>query len=111
MQIRIQALDIVKWYLITRTTSTERYFIFRVGNFSARKCSSFGHSMEAKLHLSLQAISIIEPEVIERRQPQTMADALGLSGKVFIQKSQQGGGSADSWLCHNRLLYSVDGIR
>ena len=40
-----------------------------------------------------QAISIIEPEVIERRQPQTMADALGLSGKVFIQKSQQGGGS------------------
>jgi hemoglobin/transferrin/lactoferrin receptor protein len=59
-----------------------------------------------------QAISIIEPEVIERRQPQTMADALGLSGKVFIQKSQQGGGSPMiRGFATNRLLYSVDGIR
>lgn len=59
-----------------------------------------------------QAISIIEPEVMERRQPQTMADALGLSGKVFIQKSQQGGGSPMiRGFATNRLLYSVDGIR
>ena len=59
-----------------------------------------------------QAISVIEPEVIQRRQPQTMADALGLSGKVFIQKSQQGGGSPMiRGFANNRLLYSVDGIR
>jgi hemoglobin/transferrin/lactoferrin receptor protein len=59
-----------------------------------------------------QAISIIEPEIIQRRQPQTMADALGLSGKVFIQKSQQGGGSPMiRGFATNRLLYSVDGIR
>ena len=59
-----------------------------------------------------QAISVIEPEVIERRQPQTMADALGLSGKAFIQKSQQGGGSPMiRGFATNRLLYSVDGIR
>ena len=59
-----------------------------------------------------QAISVIEPEVIRRRQPQTMADALGLSGKVFIQKSQQGGGSPMiRGFATNRLVYSVDGIR
>lgn len=59
-----------------------------------------------------QAITVIEPEVIQRRQPQTMADALGLSGKVFIQKSQQGGGSPMiRGFATNRLLYSVDGIR
>src|SRR6056297_1830405 len=44
--------------------------------------------------------------------PQTAADLLGISGRVFIQKSQQGGGSPMiRGFATNRLLYTVDGVR
>lgn len=44
--------------------------------------------------------------------PQTMADLLGLTGEVFIQKSQYGGGSPMiRGFATNRLLYSIDGVR
>lgn len=44
--------------------------------------------------------------------PQTSADLLGTTGQVFIQKSQQGGGSPMiRGFATNRLLYTVDGIR
>ena len=44
--------------------------------------------------------------------PQTSADLLGLSDEVFIQKSQQGGGSPMiRGFATNRLLYTVDGVR
>lgn len=46
------------------------------------------------------------------QNPQTTADLLGISGKVFIQKSQQGGGSPMiRGFATNRLIYTVDGIR
>ncbi|MCE2790170.1 MAG: TonB-dependent receptor plug domain-containing protein, partial [Saprospiraceae bacterium] len=46
------------------------------------------------------------------RQPQNAADFLGAGGRVFIQKSQQGGGSPMiRGFATNRLLYSVDGVR
>lgn len=46
------------------------------------------------------------------QQPQTAADLLSVSNKVFIQKSQMGGGSPMiRGFSSNRLLYSVDGIR
>ncbi|MBS1622242.1 MAG: TonB-dependent receptor [Bacteroidetes bacterium] len=46
------------------------------------------------------------------QNPQTAADLLGLSGKVFIQKSQQGGGSPMiRGFATNRLIYTVDGVR
>lgn len=45
-------------------------------------------------------------------QPQTTADLLGHTGAVYIQKSQQGGGSPMiRGFATNRLLYSVDGVR
>lgn len=45
-------------------------------------------------------------------QPQTAADLLGATGKVYIQKSQQGGGSPMiRGFATNRLLYAVDGVR
>jgi len=45
-------------------------------------------------------------------QPQTMADFLGSGGQVFIQKSQQAGGSPMiRGFATNRLLYTVDGVR
>ncbi|PKV50671.1 hemoglobin/transferrin/lactoferrin receptor protein [Aquimarina sp. MAR_2010_214] len=43
---------------------------------------------------------------------QTAADLLSVSGKVYVQKSQQGGGSPMiRGFATNRLLYVVDGIR
>ena len=44
--------------------------------------------------------------------PQTAADLLAISGEVFVQKSQQGGGSPMiRGFSANRLLYAVDGVR
>jgi len=57
-------------------------------------------------------IVTISPTEINLQNPQTAADLLGISGKVFIQKSQQGGGSPMiRGFATNRLLYTVDGVR
>ncbi|MEQ8363193.1 MAG: TonB-dependent receptor [Cyclobacteriaceae bacterium] len=49
---------------------------------------------------------------IALQNPQTAADLLNVSGKVYIQKSQQGGGSPMiRGFATNRLLYTVDGVR
>lgn len=56
-------------------------------------------------------ISISAKEVA-LQNPQTAADLLAVSGKVFMQKSQQGGGSPMiRGFATSRLLYSVDGVR
>ncbi len=60
----------------------------------------------------LGKVSSISLKQVENLNPQTTADLLGTSGKVFIQKSQQGGGSPMiRGFATNRLLYSVDGVR
>lgn len=57
-------------------------------------------------------ISSINKESVDLLNPQTAADLLGISGEVFIQKSQQGGGSPMiRGFSANRLLYTVDGVR
>jgi hemoglobin/transferrin/lactoferrin receptor protein len=57
-------------------------------------------------------ISGISREERELLNPQTAADLLGISGEVFVQKSQQGGGSPMiRGFSANRLLYTVDGVR
>ncbi|MBD3615931.1 MAG: TonB-dependent receptor [Gracilimonas sp.] len=57
-------------------------------------------------------ISTVSPEAVKLQNPQTAADLLNLSGKVFIQKSQQGGGSPMiRGFATNRLLYTIDGVR
>ncbi|MEQ9307486.1 MAG: TonB-dependent receptor plug domain-containing protein, partial [Marinoscillum sp.] len=54
----------------------------------------------------------ISSKEVAFQNPQTAADLLGISGKVFIQKSQQGGGSPMiRGFATNRLLYSLDGVR
>jgi len=54
----------------------------------------------------------ITPQEMALQNPQTAADLLGISGNVFIQKSQQGGGSPMiRGFSTSRLLYSVDGVR
>jgi hemoglobin/transferrin/lactoferrin receptor protein len=57
-------------------------------------------------------ISAISGQEVALQNPQTAADLLGASGEVFIQKSQQGGGSPMiRGFSTNRLLYTVDGVR
>lgn len=57
-------------------------------------------------------IESVSREEILRQNPQTSADMLGQSGTVFIQKSQQGGGSPMiRGFSANRLLMVVDGVR
>ncbi|MEN0002909.1 MAG: TonB-dependent receptor plug domain-containing protein, partial [Bacteroidota bacterium] len=57
-------------------------------------------------------ISTISEQEVALQNPQTAADLLGASGEVFIQKSQQGGGSPMiRGFSSNRLLYAVDGVR
>ncbi|WP_396163399.1 TonB-dependent receptor plug domain-containing protein [Flavobacterium sp.] len=59
-----------------------------------------------------QKVSIISQAKVALHNPQTAADLLTISGKVFMQKSQQGGGSPMiRGFATNRLLYAVDGIR
>ncbi|MDO8898250.1 MAG: TonB-dependent receptor, partial [Bacteroidales bacterium] len=59
-----------------------------------------------------QRISTIRATDIALQNPQNAADLIGLSGEVFIQKSQQGGGSPMiRGFATNRLLIAVDGVR
>lgn len=57
-------------------------------------------------------ITSISARDVALQNPQTAADLLGGSGEVFIQKSQQGGGSPMiRGFSTNRVLLTVDGIR
>ncbi len=57
-------------------------------------------------------ITIIPASQISMQNPQTSADLLGISGGVFIQKSQLGGGSPMiRGFSTNRVLITVDGVR
>ena len=59
-----------------------------------------------------QKVSIISQAKVALHNPQTAADLLTISGKIFMQKSQQGGGSPMiRGFATNRLLYAVVGIR
>lgn len=66
---------------------------------------------QASNNVPSKIVSISTNE-ISLQNPQTAADLLGVSGKVFIQKSQQGGGSPMiRGFATNRLVYTVDGVR
>ncbi len=57
-------------------------------------------------------IIAISSKDIALQNPQTAADLLRQSGYVFMQKSQQGGGSPMiRGFATNRLIYTVDGVR
>lgn len=59
-----------------------------------------------------QHITSVSRQAAQLYNPQTAADLLNISGKVFIQKSQQGGGSPMiRGFAANRVLIVVDGVR
>jgi len=66
---------------------------------------------DKKSEVSTPIITISQSDNL-LENPQTAADLLETSGKVFIQKSQQGGGSPMiRGFATNRLIYTVDGVR
>ncbi|MFK7923651.1 MAG: TonB-dependent receptor [Bacteroidia bacterium] len=57
-------------------------------------------------------IQVIKAQDIALKNPQTSADLLSQNGQVFVQKSQQGGGSPNlRGFEANKVLLVVDGIR
>ncbi len=57
-------------------------------------------------------ISTVALPSIRIQNPQTTADLVSLSGDVFVQKSQQGGGSPMlRGFATNRVLINIDGVR
>jgi len=66
---------------------------------------------QSKNEITQSVVSINAEEALFT-QPQTTADLLSNSGKVFVQKSQLGGGSPMiRGFSTNRLLMTVDGVR
>jgi hemoglobin/transferrin/lactoferrin receptor protein len=60
----------------------------------------------------VQTIELITPKDVEFMNPQTAADMLTMTGNVFVQKSQLGGGSPMiRGFATNRLLMVVDNVR
>jgi hemoglobin/transferrin/lactoferrin receptor protein len=59
-----------------------------------------------------QTIELITPKDVEFMTPQTIADMLSMTGNVFVQKSQLGGGSPMiRGFATNRVLIVVDNVR
>jgi hemoglobin/transferrin/lactoferrin receptor protein len=66
---------------------------------------------QSKNEITQSVVSISAQDALFT-QPQTTADLLSNSGKVFVQKSQLGGGSPMiRGFSTNRLLMTVDGVR
>lgn len=72
---------------------------------------SVNKTEESKKSVS-QQIEVLTTEEIERLQSQTTADLLSASGKIFVQKSQMGGGSpVIRGFEANRIVLMIDGVR
>ncbi len=57
-------------------------------------------------------VDVLQPADIELFQPQTAADMININQKVYVQKSQQGGGSPIiRGFATNRILLVIDGVR
>ncbi len=70
------------------------------------------HKWEEDLQKVPVQIQLINPEKQDFYNPQTTADLLGSTGKVYIQKSQLGGGSPMlRGFSANRVLLVMNGVR
>ena len=57
-------------------------------------------------------ISVLKPKEVNFLNPQTAADLIEMTGDVYLQKSQMGGGSPMiRGFATNRILIAVDGVR
>ena len=101
----------MKRLLLTALLLFSSTFIFSQANVLDSLVVSAFRLPAAFKTLSLKSSSISR-EKIKTFQPQTAADLLGVGAEVFIQKSQQSGGSPMlRGFGTNRLLLAVDGVR
>lgn len=92
--------------------ASEFMLLMRSSNLSLNEVVLSGNRWRQLNRYIPSKIETIALKDIQLQNPQTAADLLGISGKVFVQKSQQGGGSPMiRGFSANRLLYSVDGVR
>ncbi|HNP95517.1 MAG TPA: TonB-dependent receptor [Cyclobacteriaceae bacterium] len=98
-------LSAFQWCWAQESNDTTKQFVLDEVVVSATRWRQTSSNVPSK-------IITIPPREVSLQNPQTAADLLGISGKVYIQKSQQGGGSPMiRGFATNRLLYTVDGVR
>lgn len=98
-------LSAFQWCWAQESNDTTKQFVLDEVVVSATRWRQTSSNVPSK-------IITISPREVSLQNPQTAADLLGISGKVYIQKSQQGGGSPMiRGFATNRLLYTVDGVR
>lgn len=98
-------LSAFQWSWAQESNDTTKQFVLDEVVVSATRWRQTSSNVPSK-------IITISPREVSLQNPQTAADLLGISGKVYIQKSQQGGGSPMiRGFATNRLLYTVDGVR
>lgn len=99
---------------LTFTEIEERNFTIKLTERSVMMEELFVSASRREQDLSEipQMITRVGTEEIAFKAPQTSADLLQKTGKVFVQKSQQGGGSPMiRGFAANSVLIAVDGIR
>lgn len=86
-------------------------YLIRDGYTTEKVVVSVNKRQQAQSEIPIR-VSSLSLKDLTLENPQTTADLLGSTGEVFIQKSQQGGGSPMiRGFATNRLLYSIDGVR
>lgn len=109
----VSALGYVSRIVQPEQVRTNRYRVLLQADPIALQTVVVGASRWAQSRREVpQRLAVVRPAEVRLQQPQTAADLLALSGEVFIQKSQQGGGSPMiRGFAANRLLIAVDGVR
>jgi len=86
--------------------------ILESNTFEIEEVTVSANKWEQKMSESSLNISPVNTKNIDFTNPQTVADLLATNDKVFMQKSQLGGGSPMlRGFAANRLLIVVDGVR
>jgi hemoglobin/transferrin/lactoferrin receptor protein len=97
---------------VAKLASNDYKVIMTKSNINISEIVITGNKWRQNTDEIASKVITISPKEVIFQNPQTAADLLGMSGKVFIQKSQQAGGSPMiRGFATNRLIYTVDGIR
>lgn len=92
-------------------TFKNRVFLKQKENMLGEIVLSASKFAQSRKNVPQKIVGISSDDII-RANPQTAADLLEASGSVFVQKSQQGGGSPlIRGFSTNRLLITLDGVR
>lgn len=105
--------DYVRRVLTRRQVEQENFTVSleRV-RFTSQEVVVHGHRFGGERKDVPQVVTTVTPRQIRFGNPPTTADALAQNGNVFVQKSQQGGGSPMiRGFAANSVLMVIDGVR